>query len=70
MRPHGAEIKKIAAVAAALSFIESETSGAPAATAPGKGASGSRSKTSPWALYGRQQIMNMRGLLQRRAIRR
>ncbi len=65
-----AEKKKIAAIAGALAYIESEAPGAHFAPPPGVYPGGNRSACSPWALYGRQQIMNMRSLLQRRAIRR
>jgi hypothetical protein len=68
-----ADKKKVAAVAAVLSLLGAESPSAPPPPgrhAAGAVAGGGRPGLAPWALYGRQQIMSMRGLLQRRAFRR
>jgi hypothetical protein len=66
-----ADNKRIAAVAAALASIEVQSAEAAAVDAARKGTPerfvhGSSTTPSPWALYGRQRIMNMRALMQRR----
>jgi len=64
-----ADNRHIAAIAAALAALEAQSSET-AAIGAGGGSSAARpgggSAPSPWALYGRQRIMNMRALMQRR----
>jgi hypothetical protein len=66
--------KKVAAVAAVLSLLGAESPRASASSPVDRPAGvfqgGGRPGPAPWALYGRQQIMSTRGLLQRRAFRR
>jgi hypothetical protein len=55
--------KKLAAIAGALAWLEGEEAVSPIAAAPA-------AASSAWALHGRQSIMTMRSLLQRRVLRR
>ena len=66
-----ADNRRIAAIAAALATIEAQRNetaamGAAREGSSGRLAPGSLSAPSPWALYGRQRIMNMRALMHRR----
>jgi hypothetical protein len=66
-----ADNERIAAIAAVLAAIEAhggETAAIRAARewAAEQPAPGSGPAISPWALYGRQRIMNMRALMYRR----
>ena len=66
-----ADNRRAAAIAAVLAVIAAEGNEAAAADAdregvPGRQAPGSAPAPGPWALYGRQRIMNMRALMQRR----
>lgn len=64
------ENKKLAAIAAALACLGSESTVDATAARAHRSADDSRLSSNPWASYGRQQIMNMRTLVQRRAFRR
>jgi hypothetical protein len=73
-----ADNKRIAAIAAVLAAIQAERGEAAATLQPGipqpraaqQRSPGRGSWSSPWALYGRQRIMTMRALLQRRTVLR
>jgi hypothetical protein len=73
-----ADNRRIAAIAAALATIQAEGSGTAAAAQPGMAQPGVQQRQppgggsgpGPWALYGRQRIMTMRALMQRRALLR
>lgn len=70
-----ADNRRIAAIAAALSYIEAENASAAEVGTLQRGApqrvrAGGGSAADPWALYGRQRIMAMRALMQRRALTR
>ena len=52
---------KVAAISGVISYLEEESKA---------GAPSSPAEPSPWALYGRQSIMRMRELVQRRIVRR
>jgi hypothetical protein len=63
--------KRIAAVVAALHHMEAQIAeaaagGTPQGGAPRFFATGAGPVVRPWALYGRQRIMNMRALMQSR----
>ena len=67
-----ADNKQMAAIAAALATIQAD-GGETAAARPGvqqPRMPGGVSGPGPWALYGRQRIMTMRALMQRRAVLR
>jgi hypothetical protein len=73
-----ADNKRIAAIAAVLAAIQAQRGEAVATLQPGipepralqQRSPGRGSWPSPWALYGRQRIMTMRALLQRRTVLR
>ena len=78
-----ADNKRIAAIAAVLAAIQAQRGEAVATLQPGipqpstlqprtaqQRSPGRGSWPSPWALYGRQRIMTMRALLQRRNVLR
>jgi hypothetical protein len=64
--------KKTAAIAAVLAYIENDRVSATEAAAAGTAGAhhlpaGGAGAVNPWALYGRQRIMNMRAAMQARA---
>jgi hypothetical protein len=74
MEKNNREAKKLAAIGGVLACLAGEAARYPreAAAAESKKAQAvsAHQGPSPWALYGRQRIMQMRSLLQRRAYRR
>ena len=66
--------RETAAIAAVLTYIENErisaAGAASAAVAPGAHRLPAGGPVNPWALYGRQRIMNMRAAMQARALDR